>query len=110
MDNLGALQTTLQNKTESGGTVESHKMTKENRGEPLVGSSSSEKRIRERPFILRSTCPCSNAHFRSSGTGHIVLTVQGGTISPEVLDHTEAHNWNLILKENPWVTEQELVA
>ena len=34
----------------------------------------------------------------------------GGTITPEVLDHTEAHNWNLILKENPWVTEQELVA
>jgi len=41
---------------------------------------------------------------------NIVLKVQGGTISPEVLDHTEAHNWNLILKENPWVTEQELVA
>ena len=34
----------------------------------------------------------------------------GGTITPDVLDHTEAHNWNLILKENPWVTEQELVA
>ena len=41
---------------------------------------------------------------------NIVLKVEGGTISPEVLDHTEAHNWNLILKEKPWVTEQELVA
>ena len=27
----------------------------------------------------------------------------------QVLDHIEAHNWNLILKENLWVTEQELV-
>ena len=41
---------------------------------------------------------------------NIVLEVQGGTITPEVLDHTEAHNWSLILKEKPWVTEQELVA
>ena len=39
-----------------------------------------------------------------------MLTVQGGTLTPEVLDHTEAYDWNLILKENPWVTGQELVA
>ena len=42
--------------------------------------------------------------------GNIVLNVQVGTITPDVLDHTEANKWNPILKENPWVTGQELVA
>ena len=32
------------------------------------------------------------------------------TINPEVLDRTKVHACDLVLAENPWLTEQELVA
>jgi len=34
----------------------------------------------------------------------------GCTVTPDVLDHTKTQNWDLILEENPWLTEQKLVA